>query len=129
MGEIKQLHLHGPTDAKYQWRNYIGLELTENIHLHYRNIRLEFTPEEFLFIQALMSSLTPGELETIKTRKYGYDQPVNFLRISSELPPNDWWENSFDLEEQVNGMFHFHFGNLRIDLHPNDVKKIFNIGD
>jgi len=127
MGEIRRIHRYGITDTKYQWRNYIGLELTENVHLHYRNIRLEFTPEEFLFIQKLISSLTPEELERIKTRKYGFQEPVDFLRITSELPPNKWWENSYSLEEQMKGMFHFHFGNLRIDLYPKDAEKIFNL--
>jgi len=129
MGDVRRIHRHGSTDAKYQWHNYIGLELTENVHLHYRNIRLEFTPKEFLFIHAMINSLTPEELEKIKTRKYGFKEPVDFLRISKDLPSNDWWENSFSLEEQANGMFHFHFGNLRIDLQPSDVKKIFKIGE
>lgn len=127
MGLIKRIHRYGKTKFKYQWRNYLGLELTENIHLHYRNIRLEFTPEEFLFIREVFCSLTPEEIERIKTRKYGFDEPVDFLRITDQLPENKWWEDTYSLEEQKNGMFHFHLGNLRLDLHQDDAKKIFDV--
>ena len=127
MGLISKIHRYGKTKFKYQWRNYLGLELTENVHLHYRNIRLEFTPEEFLFIHSVINSLTPEELERIRTRKYGFDEPVDFLRITDKLPENKWWEDTYAIEEQKNNMFHFHLGNLRIDLHEKDAKKILNI--
>jgi hypothetical protein len=125
MGIIKKIHRHGKTSKNYQFQNYTAMELTENVHFHYRNQRLEFTPQEFLFLKKMFDSLTPADVERIINHKYGHKEAPVFLRIRNDLPYNTWWANTFMLEELVNGTWHFHFGNLRIDLLKEDVKRIF----
>jgi hypothetical protein len=128
MGSIVKLLNQGKVGIP-QFNNYMSVELTENVHWHYRGIRLEFTPEEFLFIRKFFCSLTEEEVELIKKRKYGYDEKVVYLRITNELPKNSWWKNQFQIEKCRDGSVHFHLDNLRIGLSWEDYKRIFEKGD
>jgi len=124
LGAITKLLGSGKV-AGAEFNDYMALELTENVHLHYRGLRLEFTPEEFLFIKDILCSLTDEEIETIKNRKYGFDESVIHMRITKDLPKNDWWKNKFQIERCRNGSVHLHINNLRVSLSWKDYKRMF----
>ena len=125
MGAIIKLLGSGKLDEA-EFNNYMSLELTENVHFHYRGVRLEFTPEEFLFIKDIFCSLTDKEIEAVKNRKYGYDERVVHMRITKELPKNDWWKNQFQIEKGRGGGVHLHINNLRVGLSWGDYKRMFD---
>jgi len=124
MGAIIKLLNSGEIDSP-TFNNYMSIELTENVHVHYRGFRFEFTPEEFLFIRRLFSSLTEEEIEVIKNRKYGYNERVVYLRLTNELPENNWWKDKFQIEKCRDGTVHLHINNLRISLSWDDYRRMF----
>ena len=124
MGSIIKLLNRGTVETPY-YNNYMSFELTENIHFHYRNLRLEMTPEEFLFMRDQFLKITPEQVEEIKNHKYGYDERTIYLRTTGNLPDNNWWRNKFQIEKNKGGSVHFHINNIRLDLSWNDYKKIF----
>jgi hypothetical protein len=124
MGAIIKLLNHGVVETP-EFNNYMSIELTENVHWHYRGLRLELTPEEFLFIRDIFCSLTPEEIETIRNRKYGFDERVIYLRLRNNLPENNWWKNRFQIEKCKTSDVHFHINNVRLSLTWDDYKKIF----
>ena len=125
MGAIIKLLNKGKVESP-AFDNYMSIELTENIHIHYRGLRLEFTPEEFLFIRDLIGGLTGKEIEAIKNRKYGYDERVIHLRVTNNLPKNNWWKNQFQIEKCRDGTVHLHIANLRVSLSWKDYKRMFD---
>ena len=125
MGAIVKLLDHGILEIP-EFNSYMSIELTENVHIHYRGLRLEFTPEEFLFIRDLIGGLTDAEIETIKTRKYGYDERVIHLRVTNKLPENNWWKKQFQIEKNRDGGVHLHIANLRVSLSWKDYKRMFD---
>ena len=53
MGNIKRI-LRKNKVSKPLLNNRFTVELCENVHLHYRNLRLEFPKDEFLHILRLL---------------------------------------------------------------------------
>ena len=90
------------------------VELCENVHVHYRNLRLEFPKEEFLKILRVMKSLDEEEIENFE---YGDDRPINIKSLFEGyiLPKETEFNNRLILEEQVGGHYHLHYRNLRVE--------------
>lgn len=101
-----------------QQNNRITVELCENIHLHYRNLRLEFTKEEFLPIVKLVKSLDEKKIEEFE---YGPDK-FKALIYQNTLPDNTEFNDRLQIEEQEEGHFHVHYRNLRIEV--NDLGEL-----
>ena len=87
------------------------VELCENVHIHYRNLRLEFPKEEFLKILRVMKSLDEEEIENFE---YG-DNRLKSLFEGNILPRETEFNDRLVLEEQVAGHYHLHYRNLRIE--------------
>jgi len=85
--------------------NRLSLDLCENIHLHFQNLRFEFSKPEFLLLWDAVSS--------INLRQWNFLLPRKLCCIT--LPAVTEWNNRFQLEEQVEGHYHLHYRNLRVE--------------
>ena len=87
------------------------VELCENVHLHYRNLRLEFPKEEFLSLLSMLKGLDSEEIAN-----FPYS-PTSFKEAASiQLPETTEFDTRVAVEEQVEGHYHIHYRNLRIEL-------------
>lgn len=98
--------------------NRLTVELCENVHLHYRNIRLEFDKEEFLTILKILKTLDEQQI-----RDFNYNNgKFNYIVVENVLPDKTEFDKRLQIEEQAEGHFHYHYRNLRIEV--KDLKEI-----
>ncbi len=111
MGTIQKLIKQQTLTDDFLCNNRFAIELCENVHVHYRDIRLEFTPTEFCHILRLLKSVDEN---AVKSFNYG---PEAFLTICHDttLGPCTEHNNRYQIEEQAEGHFHTHYRNLRIE--------------
>ncbi len=95
------------------------LELCENVHLHYRNICLEFDKEEFLHILDLLQKIDRKEIETFPYNNYNFKLLIEDFCLPSKSKYND----RLQIEWQKEGHYHIHYRNCRLEF-----KKLREIG-
>lgn len=110
MGRIAKIIVQGEVEKPLH--NTRGcVELCENVHLHYRNLRLEFSKEEFLTILTMLKSI---DTEEVKNFQYG---PTAFKEAANiKLPEETEFDKRIVVEKQVEDHYHIHYRNLRIEL-------------
>jgi hypothetical protein len=86
------------------------IELCENVHFHYKDIRLEFDPKEFLHI---LKSIKKIKEKDILDFQYNNENFKEIVKI--KLDGQSVFENRYQMEEQINGFYHTHYRNLRIE--------------
>tara|TARA_Y100000034_G_C6876371_1_gene400873 strand:- start:482 stop:1078 length:597 start_codon:yes stop_codon:yes gene_type:complete len=111
MGNIKKVLLAEGVSAPL-FNNRFTTELCENVHVHYRNVRLEFPKEEFLQI---LRELKQIDEKTVEDFEYGKG---NFLSLINKetLPDQCEFNERLQIEEQEEGHYHVHYRNLRLEL-------------
>ena len=115
MGKVKKM-LHSSrlkTSAPMMYAGKRSLESAETLHMHERNIRLEYTREEFwAFVAAMEASRRPGLL--------GYSDHTVYLSLTDILPEPGISPDRFDVEESTyptlpETTIHIHYRNLRLE--------------
>lgn len=138
---------------KEQFNLPFTVELKENFHLHWQDVRIEMMPEDFdNFVEALVNAREewkkdgkPKEQEN--TKRYGwwpgeegYDfdkdrdkklnknsEPCHHFKLFPRTESgNINFDSVFQVELQVNGQYHFHYKNFRIELGKNRFKEMAN---
>jgi hypothetical protein len=114
--------------------NRLAVDLCENIHLHYRDLRLEFSHNEWnTFAQFITETNT-----AISDSHCDYDgtDPDYFAQFSKVIPAqSDHWPNRINTEVQgppFEGIMHIHYNDLRIELPVsvyNILREIINSGE
>ena len=89
----------------------LTVELCENVHLHYRNLRLEFSKDEFLFIVKLIKGLDEKVIKDFVYDKGNFNELIKTV----DLPPCTEFNDRLQIEELMDGSFHVHYRNLRLD--------------
>ena len=79
----------------------LSVDLCENIHLHFQNLRLEFNKEEVFHLLDVLAG--------VNLSKRGEIVHVENLPEASE------WDDRLQVEEQVAGHYHIHYRNLRLE--------------
>lgn len=79
----------------------LSVDLCENIHLHFQNLRFEFSKEEFCH---LLDGLSGIDL----------NRRGEVLHMEN-LPEPTEWDDRLQVEEQVEGHYHIHYRNLRLE--------------
>lgn len=100
--------------------NRFTVELCENVHIHYRNMRLEFPKEEFLLILKKLKSLDESEIENFNYSSGAFKSLISSL----DLPNETEFNKRFQVEEQVNGQYHIHYKNIRMEFTKNEMEII-----
>ena len=110
MGRIKFV-LHRRKIPTPQCNNRITLELCENIHLHYRNIRIEFTKDEFLHILELLQNVDKQLIKDFQYNDYAFVELIKDFG----LPDETYYNNRLQIEQQIEGHYHIHYRNIRLE--------------
>jgi len=101
------------------WQRF-SIDLCENIHIHFQNFRLEFSPGEF---NGLSESLSTFDWESLSANR-------DLFHRFDELCAETEWSDRFQLEEQVEGHYHLHYRNLRIEFRTfSEVGLNLPVGD
>lgn len=117
MGEVKRI-IAQATVPKPMFNNSLRVELCENVHIHYRNVRLEFSPEEFLTFRETVLRCHPDRVNEFP---YGKD---HVLLATAALPEETAFDDRMVFEEQTDGSFHIHYRNLRGEFRSLDEAGI-----
>jgi len=102
----------------------LAVDLCENIHLHYRDLRLEFSITEW---KAFVDFITYAN-KYIQENHADYDMkdPNYFGQVGIVIPAqSESWPGRVNVEiqgEPFGGIMHIHYNDLRIEL-PVDVYK------
>lgn len=110
MGDIAQI-LKTQTVRTPPFNNRFVVELCENVHLHYRNVRLEFSKEEFFQILRALENIDPDEVYDFPYG-VGAHKELASLKLYEKTP----WDERLQIERQREGHFHYHYRNLRLEV-------------
>lgn len=132
MGVIKKMLFRGEILGKPRHRN-LFLDMEENIHIHYRDLRIELSRAEFEDISRIFSAQSRELTAIIENKKYQDGKLPNAnqedVRIwtNSKLP-NDvkYHPRRLSLEECGDG-YHFHYRNLKILIDKEEFRQLASI--
>jgi hypothetical protein len=130
VGNIKKLLACESIERRSVTPNMIWTDLCENIHLHYRNIRLEFSEKEFAEFRAAINMLGRA-VEMVSTEKDYREGDPNFLIQQMYNTPlsahSDYFPNRVTLEVQKDDTVHFHYRDLRLHFGHDEFVRISEI--
>lgn len=129
MGVIKKVIYRGNFLGK-QRHNHLFLDMEENIHIHYRDLRIELSRAEFENIVSTFRKQSDELLAIIRDRSYQDGVLANAnqddVRIWTESKLNNdvkYHPQRFSLEECNDG-YHFHYRNYKLLIDPAEFKQI-----
>lgn len=109
MGNIKRI-LHQQVVEHPPLNERFIVELAENVHVHLRNIRLEFSAAEFLLILRALKGISEEMVQDFDYRHGNY-----LVIAKASLPPTTEFDDRLQIEEQRDGSCHVHYRNLRLE--------------
>lgn len=130
MGKIRKMLGMAELDPRVVTPNMIWTDLCEDVHLHYRNNRFDFSEKEFAFFRAAINQLGMAVEMSAENSDYREGDP-NFLiqQIYNEglSPDSDYYPNRCTLELQDDNTVHFHYRDLRLHFTKPEFLKIAEI--
>lgn len=132
MGVITKMLYRGNILAKPRHRNFF-LDMEENIHIHYRDLRIELSRDEFEEISSVFSKQS-CELQTIIDEKDYQDgvfananqDDVRILTESRLQEPVKYHPRRISIEECVDG-YHLHYRNYKILIDHDEFRELVMI--
>jgi len=127
MGHVDKILAHRITKPKTRYYNdFFTIEVCENFHIHWRNMRIQMTDKEFeVFSKAMMNSYRKWEL---MKKPYPYHETIYLQPAWDNLPDEQVFKNEIKIERQTSNMnlpeVHVHYKNLRIDLDMSELKEL-----
>lgn len=132
MGVIKKVLFRGHILGKPRHRN-LFLDMEENIHIHYRDLRIELSRAEFEDISRIFARQSRELQAIIEEKKYQDGKLPNAnqedVRIWTESKlPNDmkYHPQRVSLEECGDG-YHFHYRNLKLLLDKDEFRQLTTV--
>lgn len=129
MGIIKKILFRGNILGKPRHRNFF-LDMEENIHIHYRDLRIELSREEFEEISGTFAKQSAELQAIIEEKKYQDGKLANSnqddIRIWTESRLTHgvkYHPQRFSLEECGDG-YHFHYRNYKLLIDKDEFRQI-----
>lgn len=97
------------------------IDLCENVHLHYRDGRIEFSIEEWRRFAKLIAEAAEGIEQKVKE---GYVEGNHKMagKWQTTLPfPSAYFPDRLQLEENANGSYHLHWNEMRLEMRPSTL--------
>jgi hypothetical protein len=102
----------------------ISFDLSENVHLHYRDMRLVFGKEEWKRFASFVAKAD----DWMTSKEYGENSGKPFQEIEEVIPAkSSYFNGDVALEEQANGLFHLHFHDIRLEFSRPVFGSILNV--
>ncbi len=132
MGVIKKVLYRGEALSAPKHRN-LFLDMEENIHIHYRDLRIELSRKEFEDIARIFKSQADELLTIIQQTDYHDGRLPNAnsdeVRIWTQSTlANDvkYHPRRISIEECRDG-YHLHYRNYKLLIEPNDFRQLTHI--
>lgn len=129
MGVIKKILYRGNMLGKPRHHN-LFLDMEENIHIHYRDLRIELSRNEFEEIAHIFGKQSAELLAIIEQKNYQDGKFANAnqddVRIWTEARlkhPVKYHPQRFSLEECGDG-YHFHYRNYKLLIDKDEFREI-----
>lgn len=108
MGDIKEILAEIEFDGQPLFGDKLRIESSEAIHIHWRDLRILATVNQFMEI---------GEGFKRAFGTWNGNLSENDITLSETTIPEDIiFENKGKIEEQNNGVIHFHYRDIRLEL-------------
>ena len=105
------------------FKTRLSFDLSENVHLHFRDFRFVFSKEEWKVFAQFVKEV--DSLKQLEEYKEGSSE--HFFEIQKEIPQaSNYFDGRVCFEEQANGTFHLHLHDLRFEF--TKTVKDFLIG-
>jgi hypothetical protein len=117
MGEIKKVLAMDEIEPRSVTADRIWTDLCENVHLHYRNLRLDFSETEFATFRAAMHNLGMAVEMCAIEKDYEEGDPNVLIQQMFDMmlkTDSEYYTNRATIELQRNNTVHFHYRDLRI---------------
>lgn len=127
MGDIKKLLSADEIEPRQITPITIWTDLCENVHLHYRNIRLEFSEKEFATFRAAMHHLGMAVEFHADQTKYEEGDPMFLSQQLFQTPlkaNSDYYPNRVTIEFERDNTVHFHYRDLRLHWTLSEFNQI-----
>ena len=127
MGAIKKVLSAIRISPRYLTARGIWGDLCENIHLHFRNIRLDFSVKEWAVFCAAINNIQKGIEFSIEDKKYREGDPNFLLQVQYNVPlesDSDYYPNRSLIEVQRDNTVHFHYRDLRLHWTSDEFELI-----
>lgn len=117
MGTIKRILVERRIGRQGYYPDHARLELAENVHLHWRDLRLVMSITDMLILRGILSDGVSA-WETM-----GRPESLPEFKVLDEnrLRDEGYHADRLAVEEQDDGSVHIHYRDLRIHLMPADM--------
>lgn len=125
MGDIKKLLAHEQLEPRSITPNALWVDLCENVHIHFRNIRFDMSIKEFCQFMAGMHNLWKAAEQQIEIGKFEEGDPniLNHMRFNEAFSnSSDYYPNRFLVEWNKDGTYHIHYRDLRLHLSQDEFE-------
>lgn len=127
MGKIRKVLAMDEIEPRSLTASAVWTDLCEDVHLHYRNIRLDFSEKEWAHFRAAIHQLGMALEESAEINNYREGDP-NFLIQQIYNTPlrtdSDYYANRATIELQKDNTVHFHYRDLRLHMTNTEFAKI-----
>jgi len=127
MGEIRKVLAMGELEPRTITAGQIWTDLCEDVHLHFRNTRFDFSEEEWAHFRAAINQLGMAVEMVAAENDYREGDP-NFLIQQIYNTPvktdSKYYPNRATLELQRDNTVHFHYRDLRVHWTSTEFRQI-----
>ena len=97
------------------------VDLCENVHLHYRDLRMEFSVEEWRKFAKLIQEAADGVEEAVaKGYREGSHKMAGKWQTMLSFP-SAYFPDRLQIEENANGSYHIHWNEFRLEMLPQTL--------
>lgn len=124
MGNVKQVLGESQLPKRQHYYSKIWADVCENLHIHYRNLRLEFSEEEFDEFCRVVALMHQKSKEFRKDYKESPDNKTISMRTKTSMPAQSrYYTNRLRVEDEMDGSVHVHYRDLRIHMTKDEYNK------
>lgn len=127
MGSIKGVLALSDLSPRDITPNGIWVDVCENLHLHYRNIRLDFSQKEFSQFLCFLNQLHVSVNKIIESYKWKEGMPEFLVQAQinqSVAADSTYYPDRVSVELQRDNTVHLHYRDLRVHLSAEEFKQL-----
>ena len=136
MGEIKTLYHRSFKLPKRSNSRALTVDAAENIHLHYRDLRIEYSLDEFNeFMNHMIDMYDELKQWRIDNPTWTESNPdnfkdedgVEFTKNKNKLNEHSvYWDDRISIEQKSTGSYHIKWRNYRFEMDKKSFKRWIN---